>query len=319
MHRSISSHLCHLLRLGSLFGCLGVLLTLSTLLTTQVVAAHGARSPIQLLYVTGYDYSYRMPSRVRPGMTEIVFTNRGHEEHMAQLVRLKGNTSERQVLNAFNALFSPAAQQNPSLEAKDMRHLLSIAVPAGGANGILPGSNQHVIVNLPVGRYVVLCLEASANGVAHFDKGMYHALTVTHNAPRLADSDDPYWGNRPAAAGTIVEVDHSIVMPRVMSHSRPMVLQVNVRTQTHELQLQRVPNGTTRAQYLQCLTGPQSQCAVSGPPVDMGGTAALAPGSTQWVELNLRPGTYAAICFVPDIHTGMPHAFMGMVTIFVVK
>lgn len=313
----VLSQVRRLLRFTSTLGFLGVLVLLSTVLAPQTVAAHGTHSPIQLLFINGYDYGYHMPSRVRPGMTEIVFTNSGDEEHMAQLIRMKPGKSEKQVLNAFGALFSPAAQQNPSVEARDMRHLLAIASAAGGANGILPHSNQHVFVNLTPGRYVVLCLEATG-GVAHFAKGMYHSLLVTWKAPQLRDSDDPTWGSQPASAGTITEVNHSIYMPKVIHYSRQMVLRVNVYSQTHELQLQRVPAGTTRQQYLQCLTGPQNACQLKGMPIDWGGTGALAPGSSQWVELNLPRGTYAALCFVPDIHTGMPHAFMGMVTVFVV-
>jgi hypothetical protein len=34
--------------------------------------------------------------------------------------------------------------------------------------------------------------------------------------------------------------------------------------------------------------------------------------------MDLTPGTYIALCFVPDEQTGAPHAAMGMVAIFTV-
>jgi len=43
------------------------------------------------------------------------------------------------------------------------------------------------------------------------------------------------------------------------------------------------------------------------------------PGLTQWVTLNLTPGTYAMLCFLPDVNTDLPHALEGMVNSFTVR
>ena len=48
------------------------------------------------------------------------------------------------------------------------------------------------------------------------------------------------------------------------------------------------------------------------------GLGALSPGQTSWLALDLAPGTYIALCFVPDRETGVPHALMGMVQVFTV-
>ncbi|HEX2194576.1 MAG TPA: hypothetical protein VHK63_06450, partial [Candidatus Limnocylindria bacterium] len=48
------------------------------------------------------------------------------------------------------------------------------------------------------------------------------------------------------------------------------------------------------------------------------GLGALSAGQTSWLALDLQPGTYVALCFVPDEQTGTPHALMGMVSIFTV-
>lgn len=42
----------------------------------------------------------------------------------------------------------------------------------------------------------------------------------------------------------------------------------------------------------------------------------LSSGHSVWIEVNLTPGTYAAMCFVTDPNTGMPHALLGMVEVF---
>jgi hypothetical protein len=49
---------------------------------------------------------------------------------------------------------------------------------------------------------------------------------------------------------------------------------------------------------------------------DVGGVAPISKDQSVSIELNLEPGAYVAICFMPDKETGMPHALKGMVTVF---
>jgi hypothetical protein len=44
----------------------------------------------------------------------------------------------------------------------------------------------------------------------------------------------------------------------------------------------------------------------------------LNPGSSGYPALNLQPGTYAAICLIPDPASGKPHAALGMAKDFTV-
>jgi hypothetical protein len=56
----------------------------------------------------------------------------------------------------------------------------------------------------------------------------------------------------------------------------------------------------------------------SGPPPfeDAGGMQALDAGKTGWLTLDLEPGTYVALCFVPDPASGTAHMDMGMIVPF---
>jgi hypothetical protein len=38
----------------------------------------------------------------------------------------------------------------------------------------------------------------------------------------------------------------------------------------------------------------------------------ISMGATEWIAVNLAPGTYVLVCFVPEIGTGVPHAYQGM-------
>ncbi len=42
----------------------------------------------------------------------------------------------------------------------------------------------------------------------------------------------------------------------------------------------------------------------------------ISQDQSMMVELNLEPGHYVAVCFMPTKDEDVPHAFKGMVTIF---
>jgi hypothetical protein len=98
----------------------------------------------------------------------------------------------------------------------------------------------------------------------------------------------------------------------------------NTGTQPHFMVLFGVPDGTTMNQVLATV-----QTFVTGTPAadalglddlhDVYDTAFISPGQHLWIQLNLDPGTYAAICFFSDKDTGQLHALEGMVTVFTVS
>ena len=60
--------------------------------------------------------------------------------------------------------------------------------------------------------------------------------------------------------------------------------------------------------------------AAAGPPFALyGGTAPMNPGMTNWLDLDLEPGNYGAICLVPSpANNGAPHVALGMAMPFTV-
>lgn len=311
---------------------LAALVTLSTILAICVAfaaptaSAHEREQPVIhtvliMAHDDGVHFSFSMPKQVPAGLVEFVFENRGTQDHMAFAFRLKPGVSQALFIQRLTPVVT---SQDPKVVVTALKALLRVASAAGGANSITPGSRQDVIERLNPGHYVLVCLDSTPNGTPHFLLGMARSFFVTDDARAKVERDDALDDGAPRANGTILERDHQIVMPSVIhiqhgAHRDGVTFKVKVRDQTHELAILRVPNGTTKQELLNCLTGPPSACALKAPPVDAGGAAAIAPGSTHWVELHLAPGTYAALCFVPDIMTGLPHAFMGMVTIFTVR
>ncbi len=46
------------------------------------------------------------------------------------------------------------------------------------------------------------------------------------------------------------------------------------------------------------------------------GSAGITEGQETWLEIDLEPGAYVALCFLPDPGGDMPHAMMGMIDTF---
>ena len=86
----------------------------------------------------------------------------------------------------------------------------------------------------------------------------------------------------------------------------------------HFLFLMHVKKGTTRKTMIKALQSGPGQ----GPNIFRNGslgTDVIFTGHSQTLTYDLPAGDYAEVCFFPDLKTGMPHAFMGMVRIVHLK
>jgi hypothetical protein len=81
----------------------------------------------------------------------------------------------------------------------------------------------------------------------------------------------------------------------------------------HFLVLQHVKKGTTRKQVETALMADSN---APPPPFILDGSAetdVIGPGQSMTLDTNLPKGEYVTLCFFPDLQTGIPHAFMGMI------
>jgi hypothetical protein len=105
---------------------------------------------------------------------------------------------------------------------------------------------------------------------------------------------------------------------RIVWHGR------NVGNQPHFLTFVRTPELVTVEHVQAILTLPEGGTPPPGVPdpatVDVlpYELRNLSPGREIWIELDLIPGFYAALCALPDPATGQPHALLGEVDIFTV-
>jgi outer membrane protein assembly factor BamE (lipoprotein component of BamABCDE complex) len=243
--------------------------------------------------ITAKDFSFAMPDTLQTGLVDITLRNEGTQPHNAQLERLNDGVTQAQVLVAFKK--GPGA-------------LLRLLSSYGGAHIVDPGQSQEVILNIAQGQYIMLCFASGPDNIPHFIKGMYKFFTVTgpSNANQVS---------QPQVNGQVMLRDFSIVLPASIPAGPTMLQVTNQGSQPHEMSLLKLSAGKDVPDVLAFLGKP------AGPPpfTDAGGMAALAPGFSAWVKLNLVPGKYVALCFVPDPTTGKPHFALGMITWFTVQ
>jgi len=240
--------------------------------------------------VVARDYSYEMPEEIPAGVVTLTLQNEGPEPHHAQPARLKDGVTLEQ--------FTTTLQQGPEAALP----LLSFP---GGPGVVAPGGNQEVTLDLAPGEYVMLCFVESPDHAPHLAKGMIQPFRVVGPG---SDAEPP------RADSEVTLRDFGFTMPAACPAGS--VLKVtNAGPQLHEMNVVKPAEGTTVADIFAFLHHPE------GPPpfTPMGGMQGLDPGASGWLTLDLAPGTYVAICLVPDPASGVPHVHLGMIQQFTVQ
>jgi uncharacterized cupredoxin-like copper-binding protein len=224
-----------------------------------------------------------MPDRMAAGPVTFRIENRGHEPHHLTLVRLTGGHTLADLLAVFKAGGPPPTW----------------AVFAGGPNAVDPGGTSlSTTVSLEPGTYAAICIIPSADGVPHLMKGMSKAITVTGTSSTA----------RLSAPDTITLDDYAYTFSHPLRAGTHRVVVRNIGKQPHELAIARPAPGKHAAdvaQWTEHMQGP--------PPAHfIGGVAPIAPGENNVLTLVLERGSYALLCFVPDMKDGKPHVAHGM-------
>jgi hypothetical protein len=137
---------------------------------------------------------------------------------------------------------------------------------------------------------------------------MVAPLTVTASASQAHLSE-------PTAQGTVTLLDFSFTLPSAIKADKQTWKVLNAGTQIHEINLMKLADGKTMDDVMAWMAK-----STDAPPfANVGGFNGIDPKQTGWMELDLTPGSYIAICHVPDPATGKEHAALGMMLPFEVK
>ena len=275
-----------------------------------LAACEAAPPTIPEIQLSSREFAFSLPDTIAGGLVTVHLTNDGQEDHHAQFVRLNDGVTRAR----FDSVFEAAMAALPTEGEAAFMRLFEIVALAGGPSIVAPGGATAVTLELDAGEYVLACFVASPDGVSHLAKGMRHWLTVT--APPTTMPPPP------VADGTVDMADFAYpTMPEM--HAGPMVLEVtNSGQEPHEIVVMRL-EGIGLDQLLSMLMEPPPPGeAPAGPPpfTFVGGMQGLMPGDRGWVTLDLTPGEYAMICFIPSpANQGKPHVALGMARAFTVR
>lgn len=298
--------------------------------TTAGPATTGAATPVALpaaassLEIVGTEYTFDLAATgadgeaidltageaLPSGWTHVTFHNEGAEAHQVMFARLKDGVDLAELADTAGGDSSGSA----AIEFVDM---------LGGVSYIGPGRTIEALVDLPAGMVLAMCYVPDAQGVAHALMGMTTTLTVEDatGADGAAPADDADTITD-EVVGTIEMTADGYRVPAELPAGWYRVVNTDEGepgeggTGLHELAILGLDEPLDDATLDQLLDDLATNAT---PAVDLdalGGLGALSAGFEAYLHLDLDPGPYLAVDFMPDPGEPRPHLLDGYVTAF---
>ena len=235
-------------------------------------------------------YGFDLPDDVTAGQVQLNLTNKGEEEHQAQIFKLNDGADPDSL--------------KAKLIANDIGGALAFGAFNGGTGGTSAGSSSEAdaLVDVQEGTYAIICFLPDAKGTPHLVNGMFDTFEVgpAKGSPQEQPTADAtvkgvnfaYTGDNPPGHGIVQFTNESADKP-------------------HEANILKLAPGKT-------IDDAAKWDGTGEPPYTaVGGMQAVLPGAGQRMALDLDSGSYVLICGIPD-DDGVPHFQKGMVKPFTV-
>lgn len=240
-------------------------------------------------------YGFDVPASVEAGPTRISLENEGAEPHHAQLFKLNDGST-------FDDLTDRLAVSEFAM--------FEVGSVEGGTGTTDPGASAQAegLVDLSEGTYVFLCFIPNPNGVPHVAEGMAQPFEVTGDGTE---------GALPEADLTATLADYAFGLPASVAGDAVIELQNTSGAEIHEMNILAVDESLTTQDVVEFFG---SEEPPDGPPPfsGVGGMQAVTPGSSEKLQLDLEPGSYMVVCFIPS-PDGIPHINKGMIQPFTIE
>ncbi len=256
-------------------------------------AAAVSATPVVYTF-TARDFSYDAPDTITAGMVTLRLVNEGPDLHHVQLLMLGDGKT---VADLTEGLAHMKSTDPLPPWVKDV----------AGPNTPVPGGEFSITSRLEPGNYAIICFIPGADQIPHAMKGMVRGLTVLPATGPEAPA--------PTADITVTLKDYAWEITPEIS-AGPHVLRLeNAAEQAHEMIFAELAPGRTAGELAAWIENQQ------GPPPGkpMGGVTGMSKGDVAYVPVDLTPGEYAILCFLPDARDGKPHVAHGMMTQITVK
>jgi hypothetical protein len=304
-----------LVRLGSTTMLLTLLIAAAPLVAMRTAAQSSTPAAGSLLAELGYPTlaiatdgeTSSVPTDVEAGRHHVALENTGELPIDLFFVEVPDGTSMEEVRAVVDEVN----------ETGVWPPLLRELVIKGGTTAE-PGQVGNVVLDLTPGEWLLAFLgydEETDSTTSAFE-----SLLVTGEMPQMSD---------PEGVPVVYLVDFAFVVPSGLQAGR-QVVKVHSSGQGHHLVVFGVPEGTTEEDVLALFNQDQQDQATPdagaapveagldfSDVVEVGYSSILSSGQANWIELDLTPGTYVAICFMPT-PDGIPHVMLGMIDLFTV-
>ncbi|HEU5433419.1 MAG TPA: hypothetical protein VFU81_17270 [Thermomicrobiales bacterium] len=268
--------------------------------------------------ITISDTGFQAPNQIAAGQVLLTATNNSRQPADANLVLPPSGIG----LHDVAALFGPAMATAVAAGTPPEGAMASWVYQATWAGGLIVPAGQTLqgVVDLTPGDWILLNdSPASPQQPQTVTVGAGAAGTAAASASPMAGAEIPADVTVELQEYAFLGLDHPIPAgPHIWKFS-------NTGKQPHFMLLTKGPAGITLDQVMTLVNLSDNATPPPGFPYqesqfdfNQPGVAVLSPGHTSWVAMDLTPGTYIALCFVPDEKTGAPHAAMGMIAIFTV-
>jgi len=251
------------------------------------IAAPGASAAIAVNRLTVTESASGLtglPATLSAGEYDVKFSTSAPSTQgvFFQFIRLRAGYGREQMLSDLLADFT-----GNSTEAQRVR-LYARAVFSGGSGD----PADRFATYLTPGRYVV----------GDFAAGHFQDLTVTADGGSTS-------GRVPSPSGEITAIQDgsgmfNFAVSGTLRHDAPLRFS-NSTDQPHFLFVAKLAAGATAKRCILAGKGCQPQ-------YDSGAISKDHAEVIPAAAMHLTPGRYAIACFIPEAHTGTPHAFMGM-------
>lgn len=247
----------------------------------QPVVEQVAPAAPNVVEVTATDFAFAMPDTLPSGVTTFRLVNQGAELHHLVLTRIPDGMTL--------ADFAKLPEGPPPAGA----------VMIGGPNPATPGGSGEATLDLAPGQYTVICVIPSSDGKPHVTKGMMRGLVVTAGNSTAA---------LPTPDVTMTLSDYDFQLSTPLTAGRRVIRIENTAEQPHELVFIKLNAGKTAQDVVDWAM------KMEGPPpgVPVPGASPMSKGMSNTVVVDVTPGDYALVCFVPDAKDGRPHLAHGM-------
>lgn len=261
-------------------------LALLVIAVVPAFAQEATAEPSQVTVEVGAD-GMTVPAEMPAGIVRISFVNNSEAPFGPLLARLNEGVTQDALMEALS---------NGPEAALPLIALL-------GGTQIAPNTAFDVTFDLKPGVHVLLNFAGETPDVKTFT---------------VAEGDAA--ADAPQADVQVSLMDFAFSLPTTISAGSHTWGLENKGGQWHEMAVGRLPDDMTVADYRKLLTsaasgGPE---AAAGQLQEMFTWLPMQQGERAWFNLDLEPGTYLVVCFLPDFASGHAHADMGMEQIITV-